>query len=310
MTFDIDNVEVVNELLTLSDKDVIVWMSVFQNQYRVYSNIESLNTFQYFWDWTSAEFDYKVIWRHLPVRAIENDWGYDTAITWFNEAYSDIYQIAWSQRQEIRVNLEAATWARIFNDHISSREEIVYISWWTTAKKWVYSMWNYYPWMPNALVLEHPLLNDEILWHTHDISLSYFACNDGKVYQLSHNQIATHNTTWYIESLIFNWWPWNAYIKKSIEYAYIGFSQVDNSKTIELYAKVDWGSYKLLKTINWAHSNVRWVRIDRSEFITQELWDFFDLTYKIVLNWDWWDQLTSTPIFRWVETYITNNINK
>ena len=304
--FDIDIAETLTTKLEFSENDYIVAMTEFQNQYRIYSNIEDLDTYQYFWDWTSEDFDYKVKWKHLPIRAIENDWGYDYWITWFNQYYSDLYQIAGSQRQELRVNLEASTNARELNEHISSREWIFYISWARNWTYWVYTYGNYFPWYSQSLVLEHPHpTDDRILWHTHIASESYFAAADNKVYVLNHNNPSSNlNTTWYIESLVWNGWAWNQFIKKSIDYAYVWFDDATWTESINIYARANGWAYKLLKTIS--NNSEQWVRIDKTEFQSIWLWDFFDLEYKIVLNWDWW----GTPIFRGIETYITTWVKK
>ena len=308
--FNVDNAEVLTTKLTLSAIEDVLWITVFQNQYRVYTNQENELTNQYFWDWTSTDYNYKTEWVGIPLQAVVNDWWYDYTIAW-DTLSSDFYQIAWTQRQEIRVN--NIDWARAFDKHISTRQWLMYLSWSLTRVPWIPIYWVYvygsfYPWYPKAMILEHPISSNNILWHTHIAQSSYFACQDDKVYKVGY-ATNTYNTTWYIQTLKYDWWTWNAYIKKQIDYAYIGFDNLNASRTIKIYAiKNGWtpASEVLLKTLDGTHFGLNWVRIDRTEFQALWLWDFFDLEYRIVLTWT----TSSSPVFRWIETYITTWIQR
>lgn len=310
--FELDSADTLTTKLTFSDIDEIISLTVFQTQIRIYSNIEDENTYQYFWDGTSDSIDYRVGWRNLAVRSVENAWGYDYAITWYWVWEWDLYQIAWSQRQEQRVN--KLNWEREFDSFISSKEEMYYISgrlarYYNWDNNWIngiYTYGNYFPWYAKSLILEHPAWLKEFIRHTHESQNSYFA-TDTKVYRISVNMgsFQWYNTYWELISLKWNWGTGNGYIKKSIDYAYVGCDDLSLTKYIEIFARADWWGWKLLKTLN--SNNMEWgTRIDRNEFQAQKLWDFFDLEYKVVLhgNWDY------TPMFKWIETYITTWVKR
>jgi len=59
---------------------------------------------------------------------VVNDGANDYAVLGYNASYSDLYIISGTQKQELRVNLEAAGYARTLDGYLSIREAIVYIS--------------------------------------------------------------------------------------------------------------------------------------------------------------------------------------
>lgn len=309
--FEVDNAETLTTKLTLPNIEDVLWITVFQNQYKVYTNTQNEHTVQYSWDGSSTAFDYKTDWQWTPLQDVVNDGWYDYVIAWDNIS-SDLYRVAWTQREELRIN--EIWWARLFNNHISIRQWLVYISWrtdlWTSWSDvfWIYVYGNFYPWYWKALVMDYPLSSDAMLWHTHTAQISYFACNDDKVYKINNSSETLH-TSWVITSLKYDWWPWNAYQKKYIDYAYIWFDNVSATKTLKIYAKKDWAWdlwYKLLKTIDWDYSTVNWLVLSKEEFASLDLWDFYDLEVKVEFVWT----TSSSPIFRGIEFYITTWVER
>jgi hypothetical protein len=143
----LSSIEVVDDRLELPSTEVIVRMTQFQNNYKVYSNSQSTGV-QYVWDGDNTTPDYRQEWVNQPVLGVTNDGAYDYAILGFNSSYSDLYLISGTQKQELRVNLESASWSRVFAGDISIREAIVYISGGQTGESGnygVYTYGNYYP---------------------------------------------------------------------------------------------------------------------------------------------------------------------
>ena len=304
-TYTLDINEVVTPKLVFAENEMVMGITSFLNKYKVYTSIWLKRGRQYFWDGITLLWDYKTEWQNTPILWVTNEWWLDMVVTWFNSYYSNLYRVNWVQRWIYKANQEDSS-IRNFYRSISSRQWIFYISAKANFVYWVYSLGNYYAWYPETLSFEHLWANNEISAFAHDASQSYFWTLWGKVYKVFHQSSwNVYNSLWRITSLIFDWWTKYKYVKKQIDYAYVWF-QIKRWTSIKIYARADWGTFKLLKTLDSTFNNLRWTRIDRNEFIAQWLWDAFDLEYKVELIWD----NNYTPIFRWIETYITTNIDK
>lgn len=287
--FELDSLEDITTKIQLNKWEEIVKLTEFQNQYRIYSSILSGSTFvswkQYNWDWLNVTINYNINWNNLPLQDVVNDWAYDYAITGQSQFYSDLYRITWSQKSPIRVNLEWSTWKRNFNNKISARSDMLYISGKNKEDSdCIYSVGNYYPWFPVSLVWEYYTdWNNRFLWHAHTESTSYFACTDDKVYSVTHSNDFVNNdyvSTAYITT---KRWVWNGiHTLKSIDYMWVWY-KLESGTNIEIYAS-DWdGTYnKLLKTIS--DTTKKWVRIEANEFASVDLWDFYELELKVILT--------------------------
>ena len=290
---EINYLEVVTDLLVLPKAEKITGFSQFQNNFRIYTSIVNC-WIQYFWDWQSALPDYRQVWENQPILWIVNDWPYDYAILWFNNLYSDLYLISWTQKQELRVNLEASSTSRILDWYLSIREAIVYISWWLSWESnnyWIYSYGNYYPWTSKSLVQEYSKSTSRFTFHCHDTSNSYFVCTDWKVYVISHNNPpSTYATSWYLTS---HFYQWNVFDEMTFVKMKVWFKL--NTGEIKIYVRTDFNSnWSLLKTITSAIYNTKkWITIMPNDMKTLWLWNFYELQIKFELySWTTW---TKTP---------------
>lgn len=283
--------------LTLQKGEEVIYISEYQNYYRIYVSIWTETTWSfsngriYEWDWQSKEeWDYIENWKNLPFQWVVNEGAYDKVITGQNNSYTDLYRNPW--KQIIRVNLEwlsstSDKWKRNFSKYITTRNEINYISW--QNKEWIYcifTLWQYFPWFSESLVWEYYIDNtsDYFLFHTHTHEKSYFSRTDNKIYSaLNTNLNIVYNATWYIYT---KKWIWNGiHTKKSVDYMYVWY-KLSTGTSISIYA--DSGSWeKLLKTIAITTETPitqKGIRIEANEFQSVDLWDFYELQLKIVLN--------------------------
>ena len=289
--FLLDEDGILQEYLILPASETIMGFTQFQWNYKIYTNVWR-TWVQYRWDGFSESPDYRTVWENKPVLWVTNDWEYDYAVLWINENYSDLYRIAWTQKQLLRANLEASWDSRVLSRYLSMRDGILYMSGWSSwqsSNKWIYTYWNYYPWQSLSLVQSLSLSNDDFLFHAHKTATSYFACQDDKVYTMSHNTDSVdYAMSWYITSLVYEprWW-------EELEIDKIKVAFETNWWSIKIYARTsfDWASYTLLKEIT---NSFYWTNTNKTKdkcFISKEeimrLWvsfgNFTAIQYKIEL---------------------------
>ena len=281
----IDVAETVSTLLTLPEIESVVGFTQFQNQYKIYANFWTTGV-QYIWDWTATAADYRQEWDNLNVVSVVNNGAYDYAILWkvWSEAYNDLYLISGTQKQELRVNLEASNYSRVFNWYMSIREDIVYISGGKTGESsnyGIYTYGNYYPWTSKSLVQSYSLGVNSFLFHVHSWAASYFANNDDKVYKIEHNNPPTTNwmaTSWYVTTLMYegNVWEELTFLKTILAY------ELETGTSIKLYCRTNFGvSWNLIKEIT--DNTKKHIRISANEIQSLNLGKFYGIQFKIEL---------------------------
>ena len=288
--FQLDKSEVFEELLVLPNQEEIMWFTQFQGNFKVYSN--AVNTWlQYVWDWSTAAPRYRQEWINQPVLWVVNDWAFDYAVLWFNEFYSDLYLISWTQKQEIRVNLETASYSRILDWFMSIREWIIYISWWKTGQSdnyGIYTYNNYYPWAKKSLVQSYSWTSFAFSHHAHSTATSYYASADDKVYKMNNNNPPDdYATSWYVVTNIYQGFMWE---EKTFNYMKVWFKL--NWWEIKVYARTSMSldsetTWILIKTIdNATYWNKKSVRIDANELNNnwKNLWTFNEIQLKFELT--------------------------
>lgn len=290
--FEIDNLEVLTTLITFNKWEEVVWMSEFQNNYKIYNSVIwwswFISWYQYTWDWFSNDWEYRIVYNKLPFQWIVNDRWYDYVITGHSNFYTDLYKIWWSVWEPIRVNLEGATWKRNFSKYISMRWEIIYISGKNKLDQYcIYTLGSYYPWFQDWLVWEYYIngSNNAFTNHCHWQTKSYFATANDKVYSVDFsNDLSVSNYVTQF-TVITKKWVWNwIHTKKSIDYMYIGY-KLEVWTSILVYAS-NWNwTYKLLKTIAITTETPitqKWIVIPANEFQSLDLWDFYELDFKFI----------------------------
>lgn len=301
-----DTNEVITDYLTLPAKEEIKGFTQYLWNFTVYSNYA--NTWvQYKWDWASAYPDYRQEWVNQPVLWVANDWEIDYAVLWFNEHYSDLYRIDWTQKTELRVNLETSNNSRLLNWYISIREWIVFISWgksWESTNYWVYTYWNYYPWTAKSLVQSYSWTTSGFLQQCHSVSNSYMACANNKVYVTSHNNPpSVYNTTGYLVSQIYQGNVW-----EELEFNRMKVWFKLNWWQIDIYVRTDFTwNFVLLKSITTAeYSSVKFCKITPNDFLALNLWFFSELQIKVILTAK--SNKTASPILKRITTWL-NSLN-
>lgn len=276
--------EVVSDALVLPEKEKITWFTQFQNSFKIYTNLGSTGV-QYIWDGTDTVVSYRQTWLNQPVLWVVNDGALDYAILWFSSAYSGLYLISWTQKQEIRVNLETSAYSRLLSGNMSIRKSIVYISggWsWESSNYGIYTYGLYYPWTPKSLVQQYSLSTNAFSFHCHSTAESYFANADGKVWYIEHNNPPTttgYATSGYVDSQIHQGNIWE---EKSFKKMKVGFKLQLNSY-IEIYVRTSLGATWLLaKTISYAtYSTKKQVTVFENELKALWIGNFNELQVRI-----------------------------
>lgn len=305
--------EVVSDALVLPEKEEITGFTQFQNTYKIYTKL--WNTWvQYTWDGSDTLPSYKQIWENSPVLGVINDWAFDYAILWFSSAYSGLYLISGTQKQEVRMNLEASAYSRLLAGNLSIRKWQIYISGGGTGESSNYGIFtygNYYPWTQKSLVQQYSLSTNAFSFHCHSTAESYFANADGKIWYIEHNNPPTTTgmaTSGYIVSQMYQWFLWE---EKTFKKMKIGF-KLETNTSILIYLRTSlWGSWSLAKTLDYAtYWTKKWATIIANEITSLALGNFNELQMKIVLNyWGAW-QISKTPTVSRVVTFleVVNNI--
>jgi len=195
---ELDKSEVVSNALVLPTEESIYWFTQFQNNFKIYTNIGN-SWVQYFWNWTDVLPFYRQIWNNSRILGVVNDGWNDYAVLWYDRYYSDLYLIQGTQKSEVRVDKENASWARFLRWNMTIRQGIVYISGGRSGSwEGVYTYGNYYPGTNKSLV-RLVSLTDTILLHAHDSQYTYFTtASDNKVYKIEND--TTPSNLWYVDS--------------------------------------------------------------------------------------------------------------
>ena len=196
-----------------------------------------------------------------------------------------MYLISGTQKQELRVNLESASYSRIFTGDISVRESIVYISGGLSGESnnyGIYTFGNYYPGTAKSLVQSYskPAI---FTLHSHFASASYFACSDGKIYSSEHNAIPNngYSPSGFITTQVYQGNLWE---DKRFDNIKVGF-KLESGSEIKIYLRTSFlGTWQLAKTIDWAtYGTKKSCKITQSEVAGLNLGNFNELQMKIEL---------------------------
>ncbi len=282
--------EIVQEFLILPEQEDIKWFTEFQGQFKIYTTVVNTGV-QYVWDWVSEAPSYRQEWNNQPVLWVVNDWAYDYAVLGFNRSYSNLYEIAGTQKRLLRANLSTANYSRRLDKYLSIRDWLIYISGGQSGQSenyWIYTYGNYFPWTPRSLVQSVSLWTDAFLHHAHNISVSYFACADDKVYKISQNNPPDdYAASGYVVTNMYQWYLWE---EKAFDYMKVWFKL--NGWEIKIYARTEMSlssetAWKLIKTLDDANYwDKRYCRIDANELNNNSvwLWTFNELQMKFELT--------------------------
>lgn len=319
--FQIDWAEVITTLVTLPKSCEIINITNFQDTFKVFFNgikWDNWNTNWYiaYWDWTDYTFQQVVEYSNSPIQNVISDWAVEYAV--FGDSYTaDLYIIQWLQRSELRINTEGSTWnSRYLWYEWWNREWIIYITWQDKfLADCLYSYWNFFPWTSKSLIPENSWIlfnkiwfwNQTIYWYANDA----WWTNIWTIYAKSTLFNSTPNAQWFIYSYAMTWNYW-LYTEKALKSIYVSYNLYTDTDSIKIYVKKDWWPYSLnsdwrtlLKTITWTdYKAKRWCRISTNEIWAINLWNFYQLEYKVELN----AGSTRSPILHWIKTIYDDNL--
>lgn len=315
--FKIDQYEVITKLISFPKNAKIIEITYFQDTFKIFYNIWK-NWYINYWDWFSNSVSQYIKYENSAILTVVNDWWNDYVVFW-NTLTSDLYISQWLQRQQLRVNVE--NWLNWTNNRSIlwpwvMREWILYIVWKNKEGfRNIYTYWNFFNWTNKSLVPWNTIswvewiLNTTLYW---DNSI-YFLANN-KIYSQSMiiwDWRHSNNQTWYIISYPCIWNSW-IHTLKALKKIYIWYSLHDERDSISIYIKKNWWPFSnsnnwfvLLKTITWPeYINKKGYKISENEINNLDLWDFYELEYKVVLNVFY----NTTPILYWIKTHYLDNL--
>ena len=277
-----------NGSITLPQWEYITGFTQFQDSFKIYTRLGNTGV-QYGWDGFAIAPTYRQEWRNQPILGVVNDGAFDYAVLGFSSAYSGLYLISGTQKQELRINLEASAYSRLLDGYLSIRKWLIYISGGGSGESTnygVYTYWNYYPGTPKSIIQQYSLGVNQFYMHSHSTAESYFACADGKVYYIEHNNPATTTgvaSTGYVISHIYQGSILN---EMAINKIRIGF-KLPTATTINIYLRDNLGgAWLLAKTINTAgYAWVKTVTVYESEINDIWIGNFNELQVKLEMFW-------------------------
>lgn len=314
--FKLNRSEIIETLLELPKEVDVVWITFYQNTYKVFYNWPRydnwpIDSYISIWDGSSSLFTQTVKYENSPIRLVVNDWAYEYVVFW-DSATSDLYRVWGLERwSPIRWNIENSTPynTRVFWTEWVIREWIFYIKWQNKfLDDCIYSYWNYYPWTNRQLVPENVKNISKMNAWTQFMDI--YVDDDGwsnvwKIYTKSFffNQESETTGTVLSYAMTWNGWLWSKKVLKRVDVSYQLYSSSDS---IKIYSKTNWWPYwynsswwTLIKTITGSdYSTKRWVTFTSSELSAMSVWEFYQLEYKVELT----AGSTKSPILYQIKT--------
>ena len=244
------------------------------------------NTNLYIWDWYTSRASQKITYNGTPVvnvallGASHYFWTQKASTAIKNVFVGESYQPTRYITSDIPNGLSSGTdnnqnilgiyWTN--TNAIETVSDIVYLPWYWR----IFGMWRYFPWQTISLNREFTFNGSEcvaMLWgeQTSNVDLSskfIIAYNRSWTYYVWEVDYKDYNwlyaTTWYIESL--EYVAPNQVLGEDNVKLIVPFELPTSNTSISVYAKIDRGSYTLLRTINTTEygtgynvAEVKWV---------------------------------------------------
>lgn len=303
--------EAITTLLVLSTTADILWITVYQNQYRIYWNDWNIGNVS-IWDWDSDAVDQTVSYNNSPVMSVVSDWAYDWAVFGASGITSDLYRVYWLQRDPVRNNVEFSDGnSRYFTSSIGIKEWIVYIGWQNkNLASCMYSYGSYYPGVSKSLVPENLTVGDT--------SILRFSFGEQSIYTY-------YGTTVYKRSVLFKWemdttvWSVTSFpvtgnmwigTDKEITKIYVDYKLYNASDTIKIYARANADPFDtnsspvfiLLKTITGSIT-ARQEKITDLQIRTAWLGKWNQIEFRVDIQ----NASTNSAIFYWLHMFYSDN---
>lgn len=263
----------------------------------------------YFWDWVADSWNELVEWERLPIWAAKNSGNFDYVIAWFKPK---LYVASWYEKNLITTfpsYIEWSVWeiAEDAIDILSNRAVIwvpndnVY-----NDNVWIWSYWSKTELYPKAVSFRN-LLSSSTATNVYSVlshkDLTLIAWYNWTSYWIDKVSVNTYNTTWEVESLIFQWGL--AHKIKTIQSIHLWCNTLRTWEKIEIFLSRDWASFSSTADLTMVYTDtadrdLQFKRVDTP------IWDFNILNIKIKLTWEW----TTTPEVREIGVlwdYVYNN---
>lgn len=292
---------VIKDVFTIDLDYTIKAITRISDQFFIYASNGS-NTRQYAWDGVSTLSDRIITWVDKNCVNVANWWNQDYLITstswpnrtvnWWNQDYL-IPSTSWTNRtglwlvngyqlQDLFINSENTN---------SSNERIYFISNYTNAietigkrllipwNEWIYTYWQYTPWLPTSLVKEYIHLWWEIS------AMSYNESNSNRIV---YSYAGTINwTTWIYEDLIQITWGYNLRTDMSgfVELQPHTWECISNIKSLEkltIWAKLT----------SWTQINIYSKNEDRTTQYANIPYDYTTIPTVWAVYTSWWNTYT------------------
>ena len=266
--FEIDNTETVNELISLPPSENVVWITQFQNSYKIYTTTWFIESKVYLWDWlwSLVETDVK-LWG-IAITSVVNNWAYDYFV-----AENNLFMMAGVQYQKLYHKIQESGRMRIlwvveddvyiYNNNLNSNKTI--------------SIYGSKPWYSKSFTPIYAV-SDEISRFTYNADNVFYA-----VWTSLYTDVvisSASSITSYIESICFMWT--NIQYEKAIESIILKFSGTSADCTIKLECKINEWSW----TEIWSGTNAtistqnHGLKIYKSMFLNP-LWNFNTIRFKV-----------------------------
>lgn len=327
---------VVTELFTASNVANFNWLTVFQDQFRLYWTDQAWNWINYLVpiSQSATSFDYAQVWDNMWVLWAVNVWSNDYVITWhWNPADtdwwldSDLWICSWTLKNAIKVNLDNNTHWRVFSWQWVSRLDEVYLVWAynlaDSNTKTIFKIGSFFPWLPTWLtpIATMPSWYEiTSIWADKDwVYIAAYSWTTYKIFKFDPKTPPTWNwyaDTWQVISLVQD--LWNPYNQKTLEQIDIAYdclaSWSDTTKefshwwTITLYVR-------FLPTNSWTQvcsitpTTIWSTRITQNQLRALWIGNFWQLEYKVVLTpatESWANK--RTPKLKWILTTYDDGI--
>lgn len=307
--YQMDTSEAISVRLTLPATADIIAITVYQNKYRIYWNdwqIANISS----WDWTTAATQETTAYYNSPVMWVTSDWPYDWWVFWSSWITSDLYRIAWLQREPVRNNVEFSDGnSRALLSQIWMKEWIVYVNGQNkNTTSMLYSYGSYYPGTNRSLMPEK----------SQSATIERISFGEQTIYVYYWNNV-------YKKSILFKWeqdtstgsitsFPAIGNIgidtEKEITKIYVGYKLYNASDTIKIYARVNADpfdtntspAFVLLATITGSTTS-RQYKISSKQIIDAGIGKWNQIEFRVDIQ----NASTNSAIFHNLRMFYTDN---
>jgi len=145
--------------LTIDLDYTIKWITRIWDQIFIYASNWSSSR-QYLWDWSSTTVLRQITWVDKPIMNVANFANYDYVFTWWTgtQSKTQMYRVDWYQLTLLYqndINNNTSIERIFFNPARTNAIETIWTKLLIPWYWWIYTYWQFTPWMPTSLVKEY-----------------------------------------------------------------------------------------------------------------------------------------------------------